>query len=255
MSREEFSKKTRDILASRAGYQCSHPECDVITIGPGDGPEETSSIGEAAHIYSASINGPRGQGSLTQDQLKSVGNGFWACKNHAKLIDTNAGRGFSAEQLKSWKILHEEKIKQHQGRLHRNASWINSLNILKSPLFEDDQKIHFGKVTYIQGGAYNACGKSSLLNWISCLSSYKYLDGWTNNSLHLELDYYFPTYNKLSIEAGNNELTSKFNNSEVLFNPHLMGGFTKLLTKMPSDQGRRMLMMRCFFVIYLVLIK
>lgn len=222
MNREEFSKKTRDILASRAGYQCSHPECGVVTIGPGDGPEETSSIGEAAHIYSASLNGPRGQGELTKAQLKSVGNGFWACKNHAKLIDTNSGRGFSAEQLKSWKILHEEKIKHHQGRLHRNASWINSLTIFKSPLFEDNQKIHFGKVTYIQGD-YNSCGKSSLLNWIACLSSYKYLDGWTTSSLHLELDYYFPIYNKLVIETANNELTSQFNNSEVIFHPNLMG--------------------------------
>lgn len=222
MGRLEFSKKTKEILASRSGYQCSHPECDVITIGPGDGPEEISSIGEAAHIYSASISGPRGQGSLTDDQLKSVGNGFWACKNHARLIDTNSGQGFSAEQLKSWKVLQEEKIKQHQGRLYRNPSWINSISIFENPLFKSGQKIHFGKVTYIRG-EYNSCGKTSLLNWITCLSSFRYLDGYTNSSVHVEIDYYFPNFNKISVRTDGDTITSTINDKEVIFNPHQMG--------------------------------
>lgn len=220
MNRQEFSQKTKDLLAGRAGYQCSHPECNIITIGPGDSSEEIASIGEAAHIYSASLNGPRGQGGLSDDDLKSAANGFWACKNHAKIIDTNSGRGFSAEQLKSWKLLHEEKIKRHQGRLSRNVAWINSINIKTSTLYEDESTIYFGKVTYIHGPK-NSCGKSTLLKWIACLSSYEYLEGWLTQSRKIEfdIDFYAPYYNKISINISNQQMTSSFNGELCLFNP------------------------------------
>lgn len=48
--RIEFLEATKRILAGRSGYHCSHPNCDMITIGPGDKHDQTSSVGEAAHI-------------------------------------------------------------------------------------------------------------------------------------------------------------------------------------------------------------
>jgi hypothetical protein len=169
-NRIDFSEKTRTILAGRAGYQCSHPDCDMITIGPGDTYEQTSSVGEAAHIYSASTNGPRGQNGLTEEDLKSVNNGMWLCKTHARLIDTNSGQGFTASQLISWKQLHEEAIKRRQGRIHRNVGWISKIRIISSPIFVDDSIINLGKVTLLESSK-NAAGKTAICEWLAVVGS------------------------------------------------------------------------------------
>ena len=124
IKRINFLDSTKKILAGRAAYQCSHPNCEVVTIGPGENFDQINSIGEAAHIYSASENGPRGQNGLSEADLKSIKNGIWMCKNHARLIDTNSGDGFTADQLKAWKYLHEESIKKTQGRISRNIGWL-----------------------------------------------------------------------------------------------------------------------------------
>ena len=220
MSRSEFSSSIRNTLAGRAGYQCSHPDCDIITIGPGDAAEEVSSIGEAAHIYSASLNGPRGQANLTDAELKSISNGFWACKNHARLIDVNDGNGFSAEQLQSWKLLHEEQIKRKQGRLSKNVFWLNSFTVIDSNIFEKSQTIHLGKVTFLHG-ARNSCGKSTLLNWISCFSNYDALSGWLGTSTNIEflIEFYSPKKNKFRVKIEKGQLKSTFNDVPTLFNP------------------------------------
>lgn len=221
MSRKnDFSAKTKNILAGRAGYQCSHPQCGIITIGPGDDLESVSSIGEAAHIYSASINGPRGQGSLSDEELKSIENGFWACKNHARLIDTNKGEGFSAEQLKSWKDLHETKIKLHQGRIQRKLYWLNSLKVNECSVFLDNQEIFFGKVTFIYGPK-NSSGKSTIFNFINSLSSFESLEGRINakQSFCYELQLFNPDANLFFVKSNRGKITSKLNNEKVHFNP------------------------------------
>lgn len=168
--RIEFTASTKRILASRAGYQCSHPECDMITIGPGDKSDQISSVGEAGHIYSAAKNGPRGQNGLSEHDLKSVNNGIWLCKTHARLVDVNKGHGFTASQLISWKLLHEEAIKRKQGRIRRNVGWISKIIIISSPIFKDHSVINLGKVTLIESSR-NCAGKTAICEWLSVLGS------------------------------------------------------------------------------------
>ena len=218
--RKNFLEKTKRILAGRAGYQCSHPSCNIITIGAGEEAHTTSSIGEAAHIYSASLDGPRGQGGLSDDELRSMDNGLWACKNHARLIDTNDGDGFSAEQLKSWKFLHEEKIKTHQGRIQRKSFWLSSLIINQSKVFKNEQTIYFGKVTFVYGGE-NASGKSTILNFINSLTSYEALKSRVDNnqSFNYELEFCNPDTNIFSVNSNSGVISSTLNNNIVNFNP------------------------------------
>lgn len=175
--RIDFTKPTKTILAGRAGYQCSHPDCEMITIGPGDKYDQISSVGEAAHIYSAAENGPRGQDGLDEEDLKSVNNGIWMCKTHARLIDANKGDGFSATQLISWKQLHEEAIKRKQGRIHRNIGWASRMRIINSPVFKDDTEINLGKVTLIES-IKNGAGKTAICEWLSVLGSEQSPQRW-----------------------------------------------------------------------------
>ena len=69
MAREQFLEGTRRILGQRAAYRCSSPNCNRLTIGPGLKEDQIENTGKAAHIYSASEYGPRGQGTLTPAQL------------------------------------------------------------------------------------------------------------------------------------------------------------------------------------------
>ncbi len=57
--RDNFTKKTIEILAKRVGYICSNPNCKKHTIGPHKEAYKSTSIGIAAHITAASEGGPR----------------------------------------------------------------------------------------------------------------------------------------------------------------------------------------------------
>jgi len=74
--RIEFTSAAKEIIARRAGYRCSFPECDKSTVASGAKPNEVANTGVAAHIYSASEKGPRGQINLTADELKNPDNGI-----------------------------------------------------------------------------------------------------------------------------------------------------------------------------------
>lgn len=200
-TRHNFTKKTKDILMLRAGGQCSHPDCNVVTIGPGAKPNDVTKNGEAAHIYSAATDGPRGQGSLTKEQLKSVSNGMWLCKNHARIIDVNSGNGFSPEQLIAWKRMHEERVKVEQGVLSQNAAWLLKLNIKESPIFDANQEVYLGKTTILES-KNNSVGKTAIAEWLSAASFEHSLSRWVpskGGDIKYEIEALTPALKKLEV--------------------------------------------------------
>ncbi|HVQ36528.1 MAG TPA: hypothetical protein VMS31_03295, partial [Pyrinomonadaceae bacterium] len=81
--RDDFSVGVKAVLASRAGYRCSKPDCRALTVGPSDEhPAAHTNIGVAAHIAAASKDGPRYDPSLTPEERRSATNGIWTCQNH-----------------------------------------------------------------------------------------------------------------------------------------------------------------------------
>jgi hypothetical protein len=126
-------------LADRGGYRCSVPNCGRLTIGPGQGSDETASIGVAAHIYSAAPGGPRGRGGKSDAELASIENGFWSCATHGREIDTNQDRAYSAEELVSWKRLREEQAGSERSELNISSpGWLDRITISESPYFGRD---------------------------------------------------------------------------------------------------------------------
>ena len=104
MAREaDFDENTKQIIAMRAGYRCSFPGCNKITIGPGGESHEYENTGQAAHIFAASAGGPRGTGGLSVDQRKHAQNGTWLCYKHGKMIDSHKGARYPASQMQQWK--------------------------------------------------------------------------------------------------------------------------------------------------------
>ncbi|GAA3973862.1 hypothetical protein [Mucilaginibacter dorajii] len=112
-NRDNFSVETKRILGSRVAYRCCYLGCPAITIGPNTtDSQKFVNLGEAAHIHAAAPGGPRYLATMTAEQRKSIENGIWMCKKHARLIDANYGN-YSAETLLQWKqSLEIEAYKQ-----------------------------------------------------------------------------------------------------------------------------------------------
>ena len=115
--RDDFSAGVRAVLAHRAGYRCSRPDCRASTAGPSwEGPSAKSNVGVAAHITAASEqSGRRYDPGLSHEQRKSAENGIWLCQTHAKEVDDDEAR-FPEAVLRSWKEHAETTARALLGR-------------------------------------------------------------------------------------------------------------------------------------------
>ena len=70
--RDDFSQRTKDLLANRVGWKCSNPNCRKATRGAGIGKENIINIGVASHITAASKGGPRYDENITSQERASA---------------------------------------------------------------------------------------------------------------------------------------------------------------------------------------
>ena len=115
--RDNFTKRTIDILAKRVGFLCSNPSCRKHTVGPHNKVDKSTSTGIAAHITAASIGGPRYDDKLSQEERVHIDNAIWLCSSCSSLIDKDE-KSYTIELLKEWKTNAEGKIREAiQGKL------------------------------------------------------------------------------------------------------------------------------------------
>src|SRR5450759_3199845 len=109
-NRDDFSPKTKGIVAARAAYRCSIPTCRQPTSGPSDEAEDAViSIGDAAHI-SGAASGPgarRYDPTMSPEERCSLSNAIWLCANHARMIDRDEAT-YTIDDLHRIKQEHEE---------------------------------------------------------------------------------------------------------------------------------------------------
>lgn len=112
-NRDNFKRTIATKIAERAGYICSNPNCNRITIGPTDNDDNKSTkIGIAAHICAAASGGARYDMSQTPQERKSITNAIWLCGTCSLMIDKNGGIDYPSPDLKKWKKDHEKLIKE-----------------------------------------------------------------------------------------------------------------------------------------------
>ena len=155
MARIEFSPTTKRLIADRAGHQCSFPTCTRRTVSADPVGESTSGSGVAAHIYSASPRGPRGQAGLIKDELLQPENGIWLCSDHAKLVDNNRGEAFPPETLLSYKALQEARVIREVQGIYLPIGWIHEIEVHQNPLFTPGQKVTLAKLNLIFGETHD----------------------------------------------------------------------------------------------------
>ncbi|QBO59614.1 hypothetical protein [Chryseobacterium salivictor] len=107
--RDDFSNKTKEILAKRVGYLCSNPNCRKHTSGPNSDQNKAINIGIAAHITAASAGGARYDETLSSSERQSIENGIWLCSNCASLIDRDE-TGFTVDLINNWKDSTEKHL-------------------------------------------------------------------------------------------------------------------------------------------------
>lgn len=110
MSRDDFTPRTKDILAKRVQYKCSI--CGKDTVGPNSEPEKITNIGEAAHITAAAKNGPRYDESLSEKQRESIDNAIWLCRSCHKIVDADPQK-YTIDYLRECKKRTEEKAQNN----------------------------------------------------------------------------------------------------------------------------------------------
>lgn len=105
-----FKVNIAEMVAYRAAYICSNPECNTLTIGPAiSDPHLKNKKGEAAHILGEKIGAARHEPNPSID-VDGVENGLWLCANCHTLIDKNKGTDYPSKDLFEWKKDHEETI-------------------------------------------------------------------------------------------------------------------------------------------------
>lgn len=105
-----FKTKIAEMIAYRAAYICSNPECNTLTIGPAVTISTLKNKkGEAAHIIGEKEGAARFKSNPSID-IDSVENGLWLCANCHTLIDKNNGIDYMESELFEWKKEHEETI-------------------------------------------------------------------------------------------------------------------------------------------------
>lgn len=117
VSRDDFAAKNRLVLAKRASFICSNPECRVLTIAPADwDAASVIFIGKAAHITAAAAGGPRFDAHMTADERSSLANGIFLCAACADIVDANGGADYPPKVLRRWKQDHEAWAREQLNR-------------------------------------------------------------------------------------------------------------------------------------------
>lgn len=113
--RDEFREPVKRVIAARAGFRCSDPDCQKFTVGPTVDTTKKFNIGAACHIAAAAKGGPRYDPSMTPEQRKHPDNGIWMCRTHADLVDDDAVK-YSLDLLRTWKREAEERVLREVGK-------------------------------------------------------------------------------------------------------------------------------------------
>ena len=219
--RINFSPAMRQLVAARAGHECSMPTCRQRTSGADTGTELPSLTGKGCHIYSAAENGPRGQGGLSEEELSSPDNCIWLCSEHGEMIDKNRGKGHPAEELIAFKALQEARISRERQGLYIPVGWIFELIIRHAPIFRNDQVFRLAKLNLLVGS--NMTGKTALSEWLAGFFDPLFLKRWLHQhvtDVNLEMTFLNPSSHRLQLEIyAQNRLSYRIDERQVPFNP------------------------------------
>lgn len=106
--KRNYSAKTLKILFALSGNQCAESGCSEPIIALATDASPPSVIGQIAHIFAVSEDGPRGKAGLTEKERNQASNLLLLCPTHHVKVDTQF-ETYPAPMLIEWKTRHEKK--------------------------------------------------------------------------------------------------------------------------------------------------
>jgi hypothetical protein len=100
------------MLWGRSGNICAFPGCGKVLVTDISETDDTSIVGEEAHIVARESSGPRGTSPLTIEQRDKYNNLILLCLEHHKIIDDHPEK-YPIELLHEYKKNHESWVKQN----------------------------------------------------------------------------------------------------------------------------------------------
>jgi hypothetical protein len=98
------------MLWGKAAGRCEFAGCNK-PLWKSSVTQEQVNIGQKAHIYSFSENGPRGNNEVPAQHLNDLGNLLLVCHEcHTKIDKNKDGGRYSVPLLQAWKAEHEARI-------------------------------------------------------------------------------------------------------------------------------------------------
>ncbi|MER7582083.1 hypothetical protein [Kitasatospora sp. NPDC097691] len=174
--------------------------------------------GTAAHIYAAAPGGPRGTGGLNAGQRSDPLNGIWLCARCARLVDTNAGDAYPASLLRSWRDLHEARVRMEHGGVARPFGWIHSIEIMEDVWLEEPTTVRFSRCNIFLGT--NGIGKSHFISLLSGLAAPSHIMervARPASRVHAALTWYDPQPRRAEFKAEGDRLHFFADGQEVPF--------------------------------------
>ncbi len=104
-----ISLKTQKILWTRAGNRCAFPNCHKELVCDATGTDDESVIGQVCHIVAKKPCGPRGDSTLSLEQLDEYDNLILLCSIHHTVVDDQT-RKYTVERLRQMKHEHESWV-------------------------------------------------------------------------------------------------------------------------------------------------
>lgn len=198
MARDNFTRKTINMLAERVGFLCSNPACGCHTVGPNHQPDKSTRIGKAAHITAAAAGGPRYDSALATTARSAIANGIWLCSNCADLIDKDE-IVYSTSLLNVWKSAAEQKMSKSIKAIHALIKDESTGPYLEADLVFLRSMRMPGEISsknpgYVENGIYIIdAGPKPIIHWSL---------GW-ELSLRIHNNSSYPAFNvSVEIEAG-----------------------------------------------------
>jgi len=201
-----ITDRTRKLLWGRAAGCCSFPNCRRLLFSSPSGPDSPKALGDEAHVYARSVDGPRGDLPGAPDDRDSYENLILLCKYCHGLVDTQP-TSFPPASLLSIKRHHETWVRELiSARLvglapvddpHRYQGTCNNLPV--GQVWANDQRalvtcVYGSNPLPVGGNRWRASGVNfhlvSVRDGVSCVfgssEAEHEVDYWcTDDSLHV----------------------------------------------------------------------
>ncbi|MCY4466347.1 MAG: hypothetical protein OXE46_12500 [Chloroflexi bacterium] len=116
----------RDLLWRLSAFRCSYPNCQKELYRKGEAGDRHANIGEMAHIFAHSKNGPRPNPDGFSEDTNKYENLILLCREHHTIVDVQTNK-YTVKQLQHMKLDHERWVADRLATEDFNSADLESI--------------------------------------------------------------------------------------------------------------------------------